>query len=147
MGIKQHRRGKNVTEYIPKNPKKYVGKYPILCRSKWERMFCQWVDVNKNIVEWSSENIQISYLDNNKPRRYYPDFYVMTNTGERWIVEIKPEREIHPPRNSKKKSLKTIQTEQRTYQRNMAKFKAANLYAKKMGMSFKILTEKQLFKK
>ena len=145
--VKRQPRAKNVTEFIPRNPGKYVGSWPILVRSSWERQFCQFVDCNPEIVEWSSEDIVIPYLDpfiQNKRRRYYPDFWIKTKNAERFIIEVKPSKDCRPPSPSKKKSHKTILTERKTYKMNMAKFEAATRYAQKMGMKFKIITEKEL---
>jgi len=71
-------KGKNVSKYSPVNIKKYKGQVPIIVRSSWERMFCQWADMNPNIIEWSSESITIKYFDpvQKKLRRYYPDFLI-----------------------------------------------------------------------
>lgn len=71
------RQNKNTSEFVPKNPRKYIGRYPILARSSWERMFAQWLDLQESIIKWSSESIQIRYFDpvQQKIRRYYPDFF------------------------------------------------------------------------
>ena len=41
----KNKKGKGT--FIPKFPKKYKGKYPIVIRSEWERMFAQYIDLNK----------------------------------------------------------------------------------------------------
>jgi len=65
-------------QYVPKNPTKYIGKYPISIKSTWEKKFCRWLDANPSVIKWSSENIYIQYYDpiQKKNRRYYPDFYM-----------------------------------------------------------------------
>lgn len=137
-------------QYIPKNPKKYVGRYPIIVRSSWERMFFQWVDVNQKVVEWKSEPTGIKYYDPvlQRSRRYYPDVYakILDKDGrsKEYIIEIKPAKEIRMPRKGKK-SKRTMRIEEQTFVTNMAKFKAASEYCKKMRMEFKVLTEKDLF--
>ena len=51
------------SRYKPKNPQKYQGNpNNIICRSSWERKFCVWCDVNKNIISWASEEMSIPYL-------------------------------------------------------------------------------------
>ena len=151
--MKRKKYGKNVSEFIPKNPKKYCGSYPCLVRSSWERMYCQFCDMTPSIVEWSSENIHIKYYDpvQQRTRRYYPDFYqrVLDQNGKykEYIVEIKPARETKPPRKTGKKSNKTLRFQQATYITNQAKFEAAEGYCKKIGMEFKIITERELFNK
>jgi hypothetical protein len=142
------RRYPKKTKFVPQNPGKYVGKYPIVCRSSWERNFAQWLDCQKQVLEWSSEGIIITYFDPvfGKMRRYFPDFYMKTKAGK-FIIEIKPYKETIPPRKSKKKSRKTVITEQNTYKRNQAKFEAAERFAENIGMTFKIYTERELYKK
>jgi hypothetical protein len=143
----------NVSQFIPRNSKKYCGSYPIIIRSSWERMFCQWLDMTPSIIEWSSENIHINYYDpvQGRTRRYYPDFYMLVLEPDgkygKYIVEIKPAKETKPPRKTGKKSKKTLRHQQATYITNQAKFEAAEGYCKKIGMEFKIITEKELFNK
>ena len=46
------------SRYKPSNPKKYQGNpNNIICRSSWERKFCQWCDRNDSIISWASEEI------------------------------------------------------------------------------------------
>lgn len=150
--LKKRKLKKNEREFIPKNIEKYVGQYPIIARSSWEFRYCHWLDVNPAVLEWSSEAHCIRYIDPFQPqrkRRYYPDYYVClcTDKGKkRYIVEIKPEKDLKlPPKNSKK-SKRTIAIMETTYLVNQAKFKAAKDYCKKMGFEFKVLTEKLLFR-
>lgn len=152
MSIKLYAK-KNVGQFIPTNANKYCGSYPILIRSSWERMFCQWLDITPSVIEWSSENIYIKYYDpvQGRTRRYYPDFYMMVSEADgkykKYIIEIKPHRETSPPRKTAKKSNKTLRYQQATYLTNQAKFEAADEYCHKMNMKFKIITEQQLFNK
>ena len=129
--------------------KKYMGKHLPIIRSSWERIFAQWLDRNPKIIVWSSESIVIKYFDpvKNKIRRYYPDFYLQTNIGERFIIEVKPLKETKPPTNKGKKSNKTRLYESKTYATNQAKWKAAVNWCDKMGYKFRIYTEKELFGK
>jgi len=139
-------------QYIPRNSKKYVGQYPIIIRSEWERAFCRWLDMNSFVVEWKSESISISYHDpvRNKNRRYYPDFLITmkdkNNKLQNYLIEIKPYKETVSPKFGKKDSDRTKRWKQATYITNCAKFKAARIFCKKRGNIFKILTERELFK-
>lgn len=147
MNIKNLKLRKNEKEYIPRYPEKYVGRYPIITRSSWEYKACLYFDYNPKVSEWSSEEHVISYIDpvDGKPRRYYPDYYAKVR-GNRFIVEVKPKKDLKPPVVTKGKSKKTIGTQMETYERNKAKFKSAELYCEKMGFKFVVLTEKELFR-
>lgn len=149
---------KSKKQYIPINTEKYVGKYPIYIKSSWEEKFCQWLDYNNKVVEWSSESIRIPYIDPTKghkygmmdnrmgmKRSYYPDFMVKFNDGKRYLIEIKPEKQTRMPKKKGKKSRKTLIERERIYLMNQAKFKSAELFCKKMNMKFLVLTENELF--
>ena len=138
--------------FTPKFPQKYTGQYPIIAKSSWERTFAQWCDVNESVIQWASETIVIPYFDTvkNKNRRYYPDFMmeILKTDGkkETWVVEIKPYKETIQPVKGKKKSERTLLYEAITWRNNVDKWDAAQLFCKKRGYGFKILTERDLFK-
>ena len=134
-------------QFIPTNPAKYVGRYPVIIRSSWERVFAQWLDRNPKITAWSSESIAIKYFNpvKNRVARYYPDFFIKTVAGDEYIVEIKPHKETNPPINKGRKSKKTLLYENKTWAVNHAKFTAAKKWCEKMQMKFTIMTEKELF--
>jgi len=146
----KRKKNSNCSEYIPKNPNKYIGRYPIVIRSSWERMFCQWLDANTNIVSWLSEGHAIPYFDpiQMKRRRYYPDFWMKVKTPQgyqEYLVEVKPRKETMPPIIKGRKSKKTQLHQEATWVTNQAKFEAAEKYCQKMGYIWKIITEEQLF--
>lgn len=139
--------------YVPKYATKYIGKYPIYFRSSWEESFAKWLDYNENVIKWSSERHAIQYYDpmQMKTRRYFPDFYakIKNKSGKyvEYIIEIKPNKETKPPRKTKKQSKKTKLYQESTYITNTAKFEAAEKYCRKFGYCWKIVTEKELYKK
>lgn len=142
--------------YTPKNPEKYHGSLPIRIMSSWEESFARWCDHNPGIVSWSSESVEIKYQDPINPidsrgrpkiRRYYPDFLILTENGEYYLIEIKPYKETVLPSKSSRKSRKTVVTEERTYLINRAKWKAAENLCRNKGWKFKTITEKELFGK
>jgi len=139
--------------YVPINMAKFDGKeYPVI-RSSWERQFCQYLDINPSILKWDSEAVAITYIDpvKRKQRRYFPDFIMQVRDKDGkekiFLVEIKPHKEVVPPKNSKKKSEVSKIYESNTYMTNMAKWKAAEDYCLKHNMTFRIITEKEMFKK
>ncbi len=152
FNIKKHK-PKGCGEYIPKNPEKYKGKsYPIT-RSSWETAFCEWADFNQGIIMWSSEEIVVKYQDPIKPikygkpsfRSYFPDFLIKTSNDEIYLIEVKPYKQTIPPRKSSNKSPKTVLTENKAWEVNKAKWRAAKHFCSKNGWTFKIITEKELF--
>ena len=141
--------------YKPVNEKKYIGQdFRIIYRSGLELKMCNYLDYNKEVVEWSSESIKIPYLNSvdQNWHNYYPDFYVMMiKDGVRKvkIIEVKPSSQIVKPKPPKRKSRKAINRynrEARTYVQNMSKFKYAKKYCADRGWEFVILTEKSIKK-
>ena len=137
--------------YMPKFIDKYIGKYPLSLRSSWELKFAQWLDYNELVIKWSYERHAIPYYNPiyKDYKRYFPDFYakIKNNNGyTEYIIEIKPKKETVPPKKTNKQSKKTKLYQEATYLTNQAKFEAARVYTKKMRMSFKIITEIELFK-
>jgi hypothetical protein len=143
--MKLHKLNKKDKEYIPRIPEKYCGTYPIICRSSWETKMCIWLDNNNNVLEWSSEGHRIPYFFEGRNRIYYPDFYVMFRSRKKFIVEVKPEKDMRMPKK-KKKSQRTMLLREHTFLMNQAKFKAAKRYCKKLGYKFIVITEKDLFR-
>lgn len=138
--------------YKPENKHKYSGKVPqIVYRSSWELAYMRVLDLDPNVVAWSSEEIIIPYRDpkTGNIRRYFMDFYVKRKKNDGFaeqIIEIKPLSQTkRPVINGTKKKKKTIINEVLTYETNQAKWAAAEIFAKKRGWEFKILTEQELF--
>lgn len=137
--------------FNPRNPEKYKGDVRnIIYRSSWELKFLQWCDRNDNILEYGSEEFFIPYFDptTGKIRRYFPDAYVKVKEAngniKKYIIEIKPFRQTQPPVPGNKKK-KTLITEAMTYEKNIAKWKAAKEWCEDRMLEFKIITEKDIF--
>jgi hypothetical protein len=136
--------------YSPKNPEKYKGDPTgIIYRSLWERKLMVYLDENKSIIQWSSEEIAIPYLSplDNRYHRYFPDFYIKAidkngNITEQ-LLEVKPKKETTEPKK-KKRITKQYITEVTTWGKNQAKWKAAEEYCLDRGWQFKLITEKEL---
>ena len=67
-----------------------------------------------------------------------------TNGPKTYLIEIKPSKQTIPPIVKKGRKKSTMIYEQQTYVKNKAKWLAAEKWAKKKGIEFKILTEKEL---
>ena len=137
------------SRYKPTNIKKYKGDYRnIICRSSWERKFCNWCDLNENVLEWGSEEFWIHYrAPDGRVRRYFPDFImkVKEQTGEikTYVIEVKPAKQTRRPK-PRKKVTKSYLYECKTYEVNQAKWKAAKEWCDDRKVEFKIVTEKEL---
>jgi len=139
------------TKYIPENPTKYIGgSKDIICRSLWERKFCKYLDNNKNVIRWAFESIKIPYVSpvDNALHNYIPDFIVETKnkdgTISTSIVEIKPKKQTVQPEKGRK-TKRTLINESITYAINQAKWESAKKFCQKNNISFKLLTEEDLF--
>lgn len=133
--------------FIPNNPKKYLGNSTnIWYRSLWERRVMVHLDSNSSVIGWSSEEIVIPYLSpiDSRYHRYFPDFFVKTDTGT-MILEVKPLNQSILPVKKNNKMTKRYLNEVMTYGVNQAKWKAAEEYCGTRGWKFKVLTEKELF--
>lgn len=133
--------------FTPKNPGKYVGKHKPRYRSGWELTFMIFCDSNTNIINWASEAMQIPYRHplTGKQTVYVPDFFVLyedkLGRKKAEIVEIKPKKQSLI--ESKAASLK----ERTTVAINHAKWEAAAAYCKKAGLTFRVITEDDIFYK
>lgn len=157
IGNRRYKQGHYVIQY----PEKYLGSYPILYRSSWEKAFCRYCDLNENVKKWSAEGIEIPYkITNDKNQvethRYYPDFYLeMTKNDnkesyERILVEIKPKAECTLPEKPKKHTLKMLENYEyalRTHKKNLHKWAFTREWCERKGIKFIIITEDHLRKK
>lgn len=137
-------------KFRPKNPSKYKGNPTnIIFRSLWEYSLMNEFDLNSSILKWSSEEVVIPYESpiDGKYHRYFMDFWTKKKDGTETIIEVKPMSQSLPPNIKKKftpkgRVSKRFITEAKTWAVNLAKWKAADKYAKKKGWKFIVLTEK-----
>ena len=136
-------------KYKPSYPQKYKGDPTnVIYRSLWERKFMVYCDKNENILEWSSEEIALPYKSplDNRIHRYFPDFYIKVKEGNRiqkYLVEIKPKRQVSEPKVPKRKTKGYIY-EVKEYVKNQAKWKSAQEFCEDRQWKFKIMTEDDL---
>jgi len=132
------------TRFLPINAKKYIGdSSKIVCRSLWERNVWKFCDENDSILRWSFEEIAIPYVSplDQKVHNYFPDFLIEFKNKDGiqvWMIEVKPKKQTYLKENASKK-------EKITWITNQAKWKAAQTYCSKNNITFKILTEKEIF--
>ena len=134
--------------YPLKNPSKYQGDPKnVIYRSGWERAMMTWLDLNPDVLKWQSEEFHILYQDSatKEVHRYFPDFKITFTNGNTVILEIKPKKEVLPPKKLGKSKGRYLQ-EVLTYSKNQSKWLYANAYAKKHGWVFLVWTEETLRK-
>lgn len=138
-------------KFVPKNSHKYKGNVNnIIWRSTWERGCFRWADNNPDVVQWSSEETVIPYISpvDNKMHRYFVDLTITFKSGQTLLIEVKPKYQTEPPKINKKpkgkKGEMRLLQEAQTFAVNDAKWKAADVYAKKNNMKFVIFTENEL---
>lgn len=132
-------------KYQIKNPEKYVGKTAPTYRSSWEFTFCSFCDNNPAVINWASEAIKIPYRNpvSGKQTVYVPDFLIVyQDKNERKhteIIEIKPSKEVtmENAKSYRDKLMVAI---------NMAKWAAADNFARANNMRFRVVTEYDIFK-
>jgi hypothetical protein len=107
----------------------------------------RYCDLNDDIIYWASEELPIRYFNplDKKYHRYFPDFVVKTVKDEKYMVEIKPSRQVDKPKTPKRKT-RSYMIESFNYIKNQAKWQAARKYCDDMNMKFKLITEKDLGK-
>jgi hypothetical protein len=132
-------------KYQVKNPEKYMGKRLPSYRSSWEFTFMSFCDNNPAVLNWVSEGVKIPYYNpvSGKQTIYVPDFlvvYVDANQRQHTeLVEIKPSKEatMESARSYRDKLSVAI---------NMAKWAAADSWARANNMRFRVVTEFDIFK-
>ena len=136
--------------FRPKNPQKYVGDpNNIVYRSSWECRVMDWLDRNRDIISWASEELIVPYISpiDNRVHRYFPDFLVKVRNKEGQLktlmIEVKPKKQTQPPIQQRRITKQYI-TEVTTWGVNQAKWKAAEEYCLDRGWQFKIMTEEHL---
>jgi hypothetical protein len=132
-------------KYVIRNPEKYIGKRAPTYRSSWEFTFCSFCDNNPAVVNWASEAITIPYKNpvTGKNTVYVPDFLIVYVDAKQRkhteLVEIKPLKEA---------TMETAKTLRDKYSVaiNLAKWAAADSWAKANNIRFRVVTEYDIFK-
>ena len=131
--------------YTPKNPQKYIGNHQPRYRSGWELTFMTFCDTNDSIIYWASESMRIPYKHplTGKPTIYVPDFFVVyQNKFGKQVAEVV---EIKPKKQSIIESKVASAKDRTVVAINHAKWAAAMAYCKSQGLTFRVITEDDLF--
>ena len=130
--------------YQVKNPEKYVGNGKPRYRSGWELTFMMFCDNNQNVLQWASEPVRIPYRHplTGKMTMYVPDFIVTYrsagNATKAELVEIKPKSQSIVEAKMKASEKATVAI-------NYAKWDQATKWARQNGLTFRVITEDQIY--
>jgi hypothetical protein len=131
--------------YTPVNPSKYIGKKLPRYRSGWEHAFMRFCDSNENILQWASESIQIPYRNplTGKNTIYIPDFLISyrtkDNTMKAEVIEIKPKKQSVLESKASARDRAAVAV-------NYAKWDAAMKWCSRQGLTFRVVTEDDIFR-
>jgi hypothetical protein len=103
-----------------------------------------WLDQNESVVSWNSEDIVIPYLYpiDNKMHRYFVDMIATFKIGENKfktvLIEIKPKKQslIESKASDRDRAIVAV---------NYAKWDAATKWARRQGLTFRVINEDQIF--
>ena len=132
--------------YPVANPQKYDGdSTKVYYRSLWERQVFKWCESNPQVIRWSSEETVIPYKckTDNRIHRYFVDVKIKLESGETYLVEIKPKKETIAPTKPSRQTKKYVK-EVMTYVKNQSKWEAAEEYCMQRGWKFVVWTEDTL---
>jgi len=127
------------------NPSKYVGNKSPTYRSSWEFTFMTFCDNNPNVLQWASEAVHINYRNplTGKNTIYVPDFLMtyMDAGGKQHaeVIEVKPVKETSLQEAGKSPRAQAAAI------LNMAKWSAAKAWCQAHGLTFRVITENDIF--
>lgn len=134
---------------VMKSTRIVEGFLEINFKSSLELQCIRYCDMNIHITKFSLEPFCIPYLSpkDGKIHRYFIDFFIEFSNGQKFLVEVKSSGETVSPKIPGKKTEKAILNYQKalqTFAVNTAKWESAKSFCKEKGLSFIILTEKEL---
>jgi hypothetical protein len=131
-------------KYRIKTPEKYAGDpTKVEFRSLWERQTFRWLDEGNDAVKrWSSEEVIVPYRCKTDGRlhRYFVDLYIEFKNGKTLLIEIKPKREMTPPKVPKRKTKRFV-NQVMAYVKNQSKWEAATQFAEDRNWQFAVWNE------
>jgi hypothetical protein len=105
----------------------------------------QFCDNNDSVLQWASEAIAVPYRNplTGKPTQYIPDFFIIyQNKNGQKVAEVV---EIKPKKQSLIESRKASARDRAIVAVNHAKWAAARAYCSQQGLTFRVITEDDIF--
>jgi len=131
-------------KYIPKHPEKYVGNHTPSYRSSWELAFFNFCDNHPSITQWASESIRIPYRNplSGKNTTYVPDIFMVyldaNGVSHAELIEIKPSAQATMEAAKSQRDKLAVAL-------NIAKWTAARAFCANTGLTFRVVSEKDLW--
>lgn len=131
--------------YNLKNPDKYLGNKTPIYRSSWEFHFMKMCDEHPAVTKWASEAVKIPYKNpfTGKFTIYVPDFFISyvdaQGVQHTELIEVKPKSQMtmeNAKRNTRNQAHVVL---------NAAKWEAARAWSKQNGVTFRVVTEDNIF--
>jgi len=116
-----------------------------LYRSSWEFTMMKFCDEHTSIVQWASESVKIPYRNplTGKNTIYVPDFLIQyTDKKGKTQTEL---IEIKPANQAIKENLGRSNKNRAYFIVNQAKWLAAKIWCKQQGITFRVITENDIF--
>ncbi len=152
MLIPGNSKGYHQNVYYVKNTQKYIGlSNKIFYLSSWEYRFFLKLEENPHVIRWSANTFTIDYHFEGRLHKYYLDVYAEINNNgrkETYLIEIKPDAQVHEPIPPKKKSPKAMDgflRRSKEFMKNRAKWFSAGAFCSSRGFVFLIITEKAYY--
>jgi len=130
--------------FVPKHPEKYLGGRSIRYRSSWELLFFNFLDNHPNVLQWASESIRIPYRNplTGRNTTYVPDVFMVyqdaNGQNHAELIEIKPSKETSMEKAKSRRDIAAAAI-------NLAKWTAARAFCSNKSITFRIVTEHDLF--
>jgi TnsA endonuclease N terminal len=130
--------------FVAKNPQKIIGNAKPFYRSSWELAMMSFLDSHPSVIQWASESVSIPYKNplTGRQHTYIPDFLVLYKDrgGKQHaeLVEVKPKKEAMLENAKSKRDKAFLMV-------NQAKWQAAMVWCAKNGVTFRLITEDDLF--
>lgn len=131
---------------------KYFGPKPVIYRSGLEFKFMVWCEHSNRVVRWTSEPTHIKYVcpETGRERKYYIDFIIEMENGDKFLVETKPyaqmkDAEVFSKYAKQLGRLPKITKDNKVAAKNDAKWKYTKTFCDKNGYKFIIITERFKF--
>ena len=125
--IKSPNKKNNFSKFKQGNFHSEKNQCDIFFRSGLELKFLKILEKNPNVRKYKAESLQIEYFFEGSSHNYIPDILVEYTDGKIELWEIKPKS-------------------QTKWAKNVAKWKAANVYCQKRSWEFIVMTENALKK-